>query len=46
MKNVRSLNGEVDKAGQILDKVLEGKYWSTFGYIAAEADVNRMEEGS
>ncbi len=46
MKNVRSLNGEVGKAREILDKVVEGKYWSAFRYIAAEADVNRMEEGS
>ena len=40
------VNGEVDKAREILNKVLEGKYWSAFCYIAAEADVNRMEEGS
>lgn len=41
------VNGERDKAREILDKVLEGKYWSAFGYIAAEADVRRMdsEEG-
>ncbi len=37
------VNGEVDKAREILDKVLEGTYWSAFGYIAAEADVKRME---
>ena len=40
------VNGEVDKAKEILNKVLGGKYWSAFGYIAAEADVKRMEEGS
>ncbi len=37
------VNGEEDKAREILDKVLEGTYWSAFGYIAAEADVKRME---
>ena len=37
------MNGDVDKAREILDKVLAGKYWSAFGYIAAEADVKRME---
>ncbi len=40
------VNGEVDKAREILNKVLDGKYWSAFGYIATEADVNRMEAGS
>ncbi len=40
------VNGEVDKAREILDKVLAGKYCSAFGCIAAKADVNRMEEGS
>ena len=30
------VNGEVDKAKEILNEVLEGKYWSAFGYIAAE----------
>ena len=46
--NFYFVNGEVDKAREILDKVLEGKYWSAFGYIAAEADVKRLqgEEGS
>lgn len=45
--NYYYVRGEVDKAREILDKVLEGKYWSAFGYIAAEADVKRMdEEGS
>ena len=41
--NFYFVNGEVDKAREILDKVLEGTYWSAFGYIAAEADVKRME---
>jgi len=42
--NFYYVNGDVDKAREILDKVLEGKYWSAFGYIAAEADVKRMDE--
>ena len=41
--NFYFVNGEVDQAREILDKVLEGTYWSAFGYIAAEADVRRME---
>ena len=41
--NFYFVNGEVDKAREILDKVLAGKYWAAFGYIAAEADVKRME---
>jgi len=40
------VNGDVDKAKEILGKVLKGKYWSAFGYIAAEADVKRLEETS
>ncbi len=38
------VNGDVDKARAILEKVLEGKYWSAFGYIAAEADMKRLDE--
>ena len=38
------MNGDADKAREILDRVLEGTYWSAFGYIAAEADVKRMED--
>ena len=41
--NFYFVNGDADKAREILDKVLEGKYWSAFGYIAAEADVKRQE---
>ena len=37
------VNDEEEKAREILDKVLEGKYWSAFGYIAAEADVARLD---
>lgn len=29
---------------QILDQVLNGNYWSAFGYIAAEADHHRLKE--
>jgi hypothetical protein len=41
--NFYYVNGDVDKAREILDRVLEGEYWAAFGYIAAEADVKRME---
>lgn len=32
-------NGEKEKAKTIFDQILEGKSWSSFGYIAAESDV-------
>ena len=38
------VNGDVEKARAILERVLKGKYWSAFGYIAAEADVKRLDE--
>lgn len=34
-------NGETAKADSILNKVIATGYWSAFGYIAAEADLNR-----
>jgi tetratricopeptide (TPR) repeat protein len=37
--------GEIEKAKAVFKKVLEGTYWAAFGYIAAEADLKRMEEG-
>ena len=42
--NFYFVNGDADQAREILDRVLEGTYWSAFGYIAAEADVKRMED--
>ena len=34
-------NGQKDKAKQVFEKILEGKVWASFGYIAAEADLVR-----
>jgi len=31
-------NGQTDKAKTMLEKILSGKQWASFGYIAAEAD--------
>jgi len=36
-------NGQMEKAQEIFEKVLMGKYWAAFGYIAAEADLERMK---
>jgi tetratricopeptide (TPR) repeat protein len=35
------VNGDKPRAKTIFDKVLEGKAWAAFGFIAAEADVVR-----
>jgi tetratricopeptide (TPR) repeat protein len=35
------VNGDRAKAKQIFDRVLEGRAWAAFGYIAAEADLKR-----
>jgi tetratricopeptide (TPR) repeat protein len=37
-------NGDSAKAEAIFREVLDGSYWPAFGYIAAEVDVQRMEE--
>jgi len=34
-------NGQKDKAKEVFEKILEGKVWASFGYIAAEADLAR-----
>lgn len=36
-------NGQVAKARHIFARVLAGKSWGAFGYIAAEADLKRLE---
>ena len=36
-------NGDSDKAKEILKKVLDGTSWAAFGYIAAEADMKRLQ---
>jgi tetratricopeptide (TPR) repeat protein len=38
------VNGEKKKAKDLLEKIVAGKYWAAFGYIAAEADLNRWKE--
>ena len=38
-------NREVERAQTIFQRVLRGKYWSAFGYFAAEADLKRLEAG-
>jgi tetratricopeptide (TPR) repeat protein len=37
-------NGQVETAKEIFEKVITGKYWAAFGYIAAEADLRRMQK--
>lgn len=37
-------NGQPQKAKEIFEKVLAGNYWAAFGYIAAEADLKRMQD--
>ena len=34
-------NGQVDRAKEIFAKVLQGRYWAAFGYIATEAELVR-----
>lgn len=41
--NYYLVNGESDKARQVLARVLEGRGWPAFGYIAAEADMKRLQ---
>ena len=36
------VNGDMQRAQQIFERVLEGRSWSAFGYIAAEAELARM----
>jgi len=35
------VNGDVRKAREMFERVLSGKAWTAFGYLAAEADVAR-----
>jgi tetratricopeptide (TPR) repeat protein len=37
------VNGDKAKAKEIFEKVVAGKQWAAFGYIAAEADLARMK---
>lgn len=38
-------NGDRDKASTIFQKIVEGDQWASFGYIAAEAEINRRKLG-
>lgn len=37
-------HGQTEKAREIFQKVIKGRYWAAFGYIAAEADLKRMQK--
>ena len=34
-------NGQTEKANEIFDMIVQNSYWAAFGYIAAEAELNR-----
>ncbi len=36
-------NGDEEKARAVFEKVLTGSYWAAFGYIAAEAELQRLQ---
>ena len=36
-------NGNTQKAKEIFEMVMRGKYWAAFGYIAAEVDLARLK---
>lgn len=38
------VNGQREQAVDIFRQVVGGTYWAAFGYLAAEADLKRMEE--
>jgi tetratricopeptide (TPR) repeat protein len=42
--NFYLVNGERERAVAIFRQVVDGAYWPAFGYIAAEADLKRLEE--
>lgn len=37
------MNGEVEKARDILGKIVQGQNWAAFGYIAAEAELFKLK---
>jgi len=37
--------GDKEKAAEIWQSVLDGEYWSAFGCIASEVDLNRLKNG-
>jgi hypothetical protein len=38
--------GDVERATEIWKSVLEGSYWSAFGYVASEVELRRLEQGA
>ena len=42
--NFYLMNGEKEKALAVFKKITEGDQWSSFGFIAAEAEINRAAE--
>ncbi len=36
-------NGEPDRARPIFERVVAGRQWSSFGFIAAETDLHRLQ---
>ena len=43
MANYYLVTGQPDKARAVLDRIVAGTAWNAFGYIAAEADLSRMQ---
>lgn len=41
--NYYLVNGETEKAKAVLQRILDGAGWPAFGYIAAEADMQRLD---
>ncbi len=41
--NLYFYNGRKEKAKEIFEKVVAGKYWAAFGFIAAEVELSRMK---
>jgi len=41
--NWHLMNGEIEKAREILEKIVEGQNWAAFGYIAAEAELFKLK---
>lgn len=38
------MNGDTEKGVKVLHDVIDGRYWVAFGYIAAEADIARLQK--
>jgi hypothetical protein len=42
--NFYLVEGNTAKAKEIFEKVVAGRQWAAFGYIAAEVDLKRMQD--